>query len=194
MHQGNRRLQRSFLKLIQQQLILSRLQSNELENAIQLFEEVLKTRAKHYGGLSVDFLITKQQHSFQHQFENFFTAELAVECASAYYRYGSVLLYQAQDSADVFGANMDPDNAPQDEDKENDERGGDDRAPGAQSDGDDDKGKEQVAEDDETNAPGVNSTTGVEGDLQLAWENLDTARAIWAKNATAHHAELASTY
>lgn len=33
-------------------------------------------------------------------------AELAPECASAYYRYGAALLYQAQDSGDVFGANV----------------------------------------------------------------------------------------
>lgn len=33
-------------------------------------------------------------------------AELAPECASAYYRYGAALLYQAQDSADVFGAGV----------------------------------------------------------------------------------------
>lgn len=33
-------------------------------------------------------------------------AELAPECASAYYRYGATLLYQAQDSADVFGAGV----------------------------------------------------------------------------------------
>jgi hypothetical protein len=33
-------------------------------------------------------------------------AELALECAPAYYRYGAALLYQAQDSADVFGTSM----------------------------------------------------------------------------------------
>ena len=33
-------------------------------------------------------------------------ADLAPECASAYFRYGSCLLYQAQDSSDVFGASM----------------------------------------------------------------------------------------
>ena len=32
----------------------------------------------------------------------------------------------------------------------------------------------------------------VEGDMQLAWENLETARAIWNKDADAHHEELAS--
>lgn len=30
-----------------------------------------------------------------------------------------------------------------------------------------------------------------DGDLQLAWENLETARAIWAKNPEANRAELA---
>lgn len=33
-------------------------------------------------------------------------ADLAPECASAYYRYGAALLYQAQDSGDVFGAGV----------------------------------------------------------------------------------------
>jgi len=46
------------------------------------------------------------------------SAELAPECASAYYRYGAALLYQAQDSADVFGAGVaddaDDDDAPED--------------------------------------------------------------------------------
>lgn len=33
-------------------------------------------------------------------------AELAPECAPAYFRYGSTLLYQAQDSGDVFGGGV----------------------------------------------------------------------------------------
>lgn len=54
------------------------LQDNNLERAVELFSEVLKVRTQHYG-------------------------ELAPECASAYYRYGSALLYQAQDNSDILG-------------------------------------------------------------------------------------------
>lgn len=35
---------------------------------------------------------------------------------------------------------------------------------------------------------------GFESDLQLAWENLETARAIWSRNAQASAPELASKY
>lgn len=44
-----------------------------------LFDEVLRVRITHNG-------------------------ELAPECASAYYRYGAALLYQAQEASDVLGA------------------------------------------------------------------------------------------
>lgn len=45
-------------------------------------------------------------------------ADLAPECASAYYRYGAALLYQAQDSGDVFGAGV------KDGEEEEEEEGG----------------------------------------------------------------------
>lgn len=35
------------------------------------------------------------------------------------------------------------------------------------------------------------SAAGAEGDLQLAWENLETAKVIWAKHADAHAQQLA---
>lgn len=215
-------------------------------------------------------------------------AELAPECASAYYRYGATLLYQAQDSADVFGAgvreaaddqaageaggwrqklpacgvrrvaqerlswklrttlvvcSMQPlDTAcasaqcptaalpmrnalwpcPAD-DKEN---GGDKgKAPAASSAGEGEDEEEGEGDECELQCCAASaadrlcctaravppwhvpacrlfastcplnawrpSAAGAEGDLQLAWENLETAKVIWAKDADAHAQQLA---
>ena len=62
--------------------------------ALDIFAQVLRARIARYG-------------------------ELAPECASSYCRYGAVLLYQAQDNADVFGSNLDTDVHQDVEDKEN---------------------------------------------------------------------------
>lgn len=113
-----------------------------------------------------------------------------------YYRYGSALLYQAQDSADYLGG---PARTPADDgDKENSgspHKGSGSGAPEAGSDLDAD---EEEAKAGEGPAPGVGGGeeegAAVEGDLQLAWENLEAARAIWAKHADAHHPELDSEW
>ncbi|PRW60974.1 TPR domain containing [Chlorella sorokiniana] len=136
------------------------IRTNDLEQAVQLFAEVLQVRTEHFG-------------------------ELAPECASAYYRYGAALLYQAQDSADVFGAGVreaadDDPAASEADDKEN---GGDKgKAPAASAGG---EGEEEEEEGEES---------GAEGDLQLAWENLETAKVIWAKDADRHAQQLADVH
>lgn len=103
----------------------------------------------------------------------YLSAELAPECASAYYRYGSALLYQAQDSADVFGG---PLKEQAEADKENGLIAG---RPG------DDKGDalEEEAAVDEAEEKERERAAVEGGDLQLAWENLETARAIWARDS-----------
>lgn len=122
-------------------------------------------------------------------------AELAPECASAYYRYGSVLLYQAQESADVFGAPLPEEN----DDKENEEE---ETCNDKDNDKDEnamDKGKgPKVFDGSEDRVgslvdPPADDQGGQElegGDLQLAWENLEIARTIWSKDAVAQAKEL----
>ncbi|KAI7839538.1 hypothetical protein COHA_006720 [Chlorella ohadii] len=136
------------------------IRTNDLEQAVQLFAEVLQVRTEHYG-------------------------ELAPECASAYYRYGAALLYQAQDSADVFGAGVadaaDDDDAPEGGEADDKENSGDKgKAPAASA-----SGEEEGEEGEES---------GAEGDLQLAWENLETAKVIWAKDADSHAQQLADVH
>ncbi len=122
----------------------------------------------------------------------FLHAELAPECASAYYRYGSALLYQAQDNADVFGGPLRGNGHGADDDKENDEAEGEADAeakgkgkkPAENQDAGPSNVHEKVASDHQTHEP--------ESDLQLAWENLETARAIWARDAKSNAVELAS--
>jgi HAT1-interacting factor 1 len=125
-----------------------------------------------------------------------YRAELAPECASAYYRYGSVLLYQAQESADVFGAPLPEEN----DDKENEEE----ETFGKDNDNDKDenamdKGKGPKLFDGSEGrvgnfvCPPADDQGGQElegGDLQLAWENLEIARTIWSKDAAANAKEL----
>ena len=128
-------------------------------------------------------------------------AELAPECADAYCRYGSALLYQAQDNADVFGGPIrggggngtDKENADAPEDEEAAEAPGEDDEGADAAEPADVKGKgpAQPKEPSPEAADGEGEGDGAEGDLQLAWENLETARAIWAKNADSHREHLA---
>lgn len=108
-------------------------------------------------------------------------AELAPECASAYFRYGAALLYQAQESADVFGADLGSNAYSIDKgDKENyDESKSQEKGyENALNDDSHDKGKAPVEDSTQLENPLDNEV----GDLQLAWENLEAARAIWSKD------------
>eukprot|EP00873_Tetraselmis_striata_P009467 jgi/Tetstr1/429731/TSEL_019624.t1 len=57
------------------------IKANEIDDAVELFFEVLQARIELYG-------------------------ELGLECAPAYFKYGSCLFYKAQDEADFLGAPM----------------------------------------------------------------------------------------
>ena len=113
-------------------------------------------------------------------------AEIAPECASAYYRYGSALLYQAQDSADVFGG---PLREQEEGDKENGLLEGTDGG-----DKGDKKAEEEDVAADEADEQEMERAAVEGGDLQLAWENLETARAIWARDSKANADPLACKF
>ena len=136
-------------------------QTNDLEEAVKLFAQVLQVWTVHYGGAAAACVqgqqrwkrwldgrgasrptgpftgpthaLRTERHSCAHSghagpasapgpappaptaptaagvhgtHPSLPDAELAPECARGYYRYGSALLYQAQDSADVFGAGV----------------------------------------------------------------------------------------
>jgi len=135
--------------------------------AADIFAQVLRARTARYG-------------------------ELAPECASSYYRYGSVLLYQAQDNADVFGANLDTDVHQDVENKENHESEevkveGPSSSTGKHASGEAQEG-EPNEEKPDTQAP-LEAT-----DLEIAWENLDTARAIWERDPQQYCHDLASVH
>jgi HAT1-interacting factor 1 len=141
------------------------IKTNALEMAADIFAQVLRARIARYG-------------------------ELAAQCASSYYRYGSVLLYQAQDNADVFGANLDTDVHQDVEDKENTENTGTE---------DSNKDKRMLAIDEEVAAAvAAEEEQGGEEieatDLEIAWENLDAARAIWEKHPEQNCEELAAVH
>ncbi|GAB4813158.1 hypothetical protein N2152v2_000204 [Parachlorella kessleri] len=158
------------------------IKENDLERAVALFAEVLKVRTANYG-------------------------ELAAECASSYYRYGSALLYQAQESTDVLGAQLgggasDAEGGESDG-KENEEtrpasglQSGNAAEPSA---GTDDKGKAPAQELDEEGGDGEedggeDGDGAAESDLQLAWENLEAAKAIWAQQPEQHALQLADVH
>lgn len=121
-----------------------------------------------------------------------------------------MLLYQAQDNADVFGAQLDTDVHQDVEDKENHtsigdtmEAGGSAGAGGedVQTSVGDAKGKEALPETEsaqhehqpEEAAPS-NDAEVEATDLEIAWENLDTARAIWEKDPQQNCDDLASVH
>jgi nuclear autoantigenic sperm protein len=162
------------------------IKTGALEMALDIFAQVLRARIARYG-------------------------ELAPECASSYSRYGAVLLYQAQDNADVFGSNLDTDVHQDVEDKENDQAAKEPSpAAAAVGTGPVDADAELAAalaaeEQDDLGDLGDLGDHGdhgkqgeveeVEvGDLEVAWENLDCARAIWEKDPHANANELAAVH
>ncbi len=144
------------------------IKTGALEMALDIFAQVLRSRISRYG-------------------------ELAPECASSYCRYGAVLLYQAQDNADVFGSNLDTDVHQDVEDKENDQAAREPSpAAAAAATGAVDADAElaaALAVEDQGEADEIEV-----GDLEVAWENLDCARAIWEKDPQANANELAAVH
>jgi len=122
----------------------------------------------------------------------------------AFYRYGSSLLYQAQDNADVFGGPMqggggDDAEAPESDGKENDELDVKGKGPAAavggasmEEEGEKEEDGEQQGEDNEQGEDGDRSAAAdLASDLQLAWENLETAKIIWSRDAKTNASDLA---
>ena len=123
-----------------------------------------------------------------------------------------MLLYQAQDNADVFGAQLDTDVHQDVEDKENLTSVGDTVEAGGSAGGvgedlqpsaGDAKGKEALPETEsaphehqpDEAVPSNEVEAEVEAtDLEIAWENLDTARAIWEKDPQQNCDDLASVH
>jgi len=183
------------------------LQSNDLEHAVQLFADVRQIRTAHYGGMSALTCWHQQLLVF------FFVTGvvlsplpfpvMAPECASAYYRYGSALFYQAQDSADVFGGPIGGNDGNIEDDKENEvadreETEAEPLPSEVTVTNVDAKGKgpaSDAAAVSVAEQADVDDASGIEeGDMQLAWENLETARSIWFKDPVANRSELASVH
>eukprot|EP00245_Coleochaete_scutata_P002090 TRINITY_DN1268_c0_g2_i1.p1 TRINITY_DN1268_c0_g2~~TRINITY_DN1268_c0_g2_i1.p1 ORF type:complete len:419 (+),score=117.70 TRINITY_DN1268_c0_g2_i1:135-1391(+) len=119
------------------------LKEGDYETAVTLFAEVLETRVKNFG-------------------------DMAPECASAYFKYGSALFFMAQQEIDALGTKA--------EKVEDGENGGDvsgDEEDGAEGDADEPSPLAEVqeeagdADEDEDNS-----------DLALAWSMLECARLI----------------
>eukprot|EP00884_Botryococcus_braunii_P016391 jgi/Botrbrau1/3435/Bobra.139_1s0015.1 len=150
---------------------LQALRENDLGRAIELFGKVLETRIAKYG-------------------------DTALECASAYYRYGSSLFYQAQEESDIFGAPLQQAAKEQrllaqdvHDEKENINGQG--------------KGKDKVLDqppppepddEDEDDEGDANAGEEPETDMQLAWQMLEIARTIYSQDAGNHAAELADVH
>lgn len=102
-----------------------------------------------------------------------------------------MLLYQAQDSADVFGSNLDTDVHQNVEDKENDKTAKDLTPPASTGpvDADAELAAALAAEEGEPEGEEIEA-----GDLEVSWENLDCARAIWEKDPQANASDLACVH
>lgn len=140
------------------------MQDNNLEDAIYLFSQALQKRIEKYG-------------------------DEALECASAYCQYGSVLFLRAQEESDVFGDTL----------KSTVQGTEAQPAPSTAA------AAEEAVDDDGSDADdaGEDAAEGVEGgeddetpsdDMQLAWENLEVARTIYSRDKDAHKTELADIH
>jgi hypothetical protein len=107
-------------------------QRNEIDDAVELFFEVLQARIELHGGkAAIHGAVIRPDSGTPFSFSaNLVTApsgtpgrfseppgcasarslrsllDLGLECASAYFKYGSCLFYKAQDEADFLGAPM----------------------------------------------------------------------------------------
>ncbi|GMH24098.1 hypothetical protein Nepgr_025941 [Nepenthes gracilis] len=143
----------------------------DFAEATECFSRALEIRAAHYG-------------------------ELAPECVSAYYKYGSALLYKAQEEADPLAAMPKKDTeSHQDFDKDgsvkNNENG--DSYITSVNVEQDMKSKQQEAacgvceekneEDEDEESDDLGEADEDDSDLDLAWKMLDLARAIAEKQS-----------
>mmetsp|Transcript_14653 Transcript_14653/g.41191 ORF Transcript_14653/g.41191 Transcript_14653/m.41191 type:complete len:410 (+) Transcript_14653:151-1380(+) len=147
------------------------IKENKIDEAVELFYGLLEIRTGMYG-------------------------ELALECAPVYFKYGSCLFYKAQDEVDFLGEQMQ---------SAADQRDGaartSDEQPPSTTPTNDSKGKGKAPAEEESQeavkceeAPGgdedeeegdedgEDDANSEKTDMELAWENLETARHIYAKN------------
>ncbi|XP_052198090.1 uncharacterized protein LOC127804986 isoform X2 [Diospyros lotus] len=144
--------------------------------AAECYSRALEIRAAHYG-------------------------ELAPECVNAYYKYGCVLLYKAQDEADPLGTVPKKENEPQQvsnkdgpfKEAVNEESLATSVSSNAEQEGSSNPqegatdyvtdGKDQEEDTEESDAEDLAEADEDESDLDLAWKMLDVARAIVEKQS-----------
>ncbi|KAL3686952.1 hypothetical protein R1sor_013261 [Riccia sorocarpa] len=131
------------------------------EEAIDCFSKALEIRVNHYG-------------------------ELAPECANTYYKYGCALLYKVQAESEAL---CDRNEEAPSTIKPVSMEGGSTEAGGSEepADDDDSEGSPEEGADGKAEAEGEDNeedTEEDEGDIELAWKLLETARVIHSKQPT----------
>lgn len=146
------------------------IKANDLDQAVELFGQVLQTRCQHFG-------------------------DVDIKCASTYFRYGAALFYKAQDEQDVFGSTLQAATAHEDaeaveeESSEDEKENVDDK--GKKPMREEDLPQAQDAEEEEEADDSPDNRT----DMELAWENLEVAKLIYEReNAASYAKELADIH
>ncbi|KAL3162686.1 hypothetical protein ABBQ38_008730 [Trebouxia sp. C0009 RCD-2024] len=139
------------------------IKANNLDQAVELFGQVLQTRCQQFGDVNI-------------------------KCASTYFRYGAALFYKAQDEQDVFGSSLQAATAHEEADVAEDDESEDEKEnvddKGKKPMREEDLPQEQ-AEGDEEAADSPGSRT----DMELAWENLEVAKYIYEHEPQGNHAK-----
>lgn len=146
------------------------IKANDLDQAVELFGQVLQTRCQQFG-------------------------DVDIRCASTYFRYGAALFYKAQDEQDVFGSTLQAATAHEDteaveeESSEDEKENVDDK--GKKPMREEDLPQVQDAEEEEE----ADDSPGNRTDMELAWENLEVAKLIYEReNAASYAKELADIH
>ncbi|KAL0043275.1 hypothetical protein WJX79_000079 [Trebouxia sp. C0005] len=146
------------------------IKANDLDQAVELFGQVLQTRCQQFG-------------------------DVDIKCASTYFRYGAALFYKAQDEQDVFGSTLQAATAHEDaeaveeESAEDEKENVDDK--GKKPMREEDLPQAQDAEEEEE----ADDSPGNRTDMELAWENLEVAKLIYEReNAASYAKELADIH
>ncbi|KDP31837.1 hypothetical protein JCGZ_12298 [Jatropha curcas] len=152
------------------------LKESDYGEAAECFSRALEIRVAHYG-------------------------ELAFECLNAYYQYGRVLLYKAQEEADPLATvPKKDDESKQDSDRDGSVKSainGESSIASVSSSADEDRtdanhqgatndasgGKDQEEGDEDSEDEDIAEADEDESDLDLAWKMLDVARAIAEKHS-----------
>lgn len=154
------------------------LQEGSLDDALSTLELTLQCTLQSLSNTTANVDNVDSKNKANDEDDDAAGAELHESLAPLYYLYGTTLLYSVEESDVMMGGK----NGARQEDQQVDFDNEDGQQDGTNDDNNNDNnGNNDERQGEEGDDDGAAANPDTDGDLQIAWENLDTARAILSR-------------